>query len=243
MGFLLVTAVLVVSLGRVGGMYGRVKMHNLGFRRLHLLFDHAVGDLADRRRAALWIIVMRVFQGVGGAFLFANSSAILTDAFPANERGKAMGINGIAASQRLVPRPRPGWRAGPHRVAARVPRLGAVRAVRHGLGLLEARGQRRPRRPDRLAGQCYLRRWPDRAADGDHLLAPALRWPPDGMDQPVGAPRRFRRPRHSRLCSSSSKPRSPTPMFRLSLFQIRAFTAGNIAGCSVPSVGAASSSC
>ena len=46
--------------------------------------------------AALWIILMRIGQGVGGAFLFANSSAIITDAFPENERGKAMGINGMA---------------------------------------------------------------------------------------------------------------------------------------------------
>ena len=47
--------------------------------------------------AALWIIIMRVGQGVGGAFLFANSNAILTDAFPPNERGLARGINGVAA--------------------------------------------------------------------------------------------------------------------------------------------------
>jgi MFS family permease len=97
MGFLLVTAVLVVSLGRVGDIYGRVKMYNLGFAvftlfsiLLSVTFMHGVG-------AALWIIIMRVFQGVGGALLFANSTAILTDAFPASERGKAMGINGIAA--------------------------------------------------------------------------------------------------------------------------------------------------
>jgi MFS family permease len=97
MGFLLVTAVLVVSLGRVGDIYGRVRMYNLGFAvftvfsiLLSVTFMTGVG-------AALWIIIMRVFQGVGGAMLFANSSAILTDAFPVEERGKAMGINGIAA--------------------------------------------------------------------------------------------------------------------------------------------------
>jgi MFS family permease len=97
MGFLLVTAVLVVSLGRVGDIYGRVRMYNLGFAvftvfsiLLSITFMTGVGG-------ALWIIIMRVFQGVGGAMLFANSTAILTDAFPADERGKAMGINGIAA--------------------------------------------------------------------------------------------------------------------------------------------------
>jgi len=97
MGFMLVTAVLVVSLGRVGDIYGRVRMYNLGFAvftffsiLLSVTFMHGIGG-------ALWIIIMRIFQGVGGALLFANSTAILTDAFPEDERGKAMGINGIAA--------------------------------------------------------------------------------------------------------------------------------------------------
>src|SRR6202453_525927 len=97
MGFILVTAVLVVSLGRVGDIYGRVKMYNLGFAvftvfSILLSVTWLVGPAG-----ALWIIIMRVFQGVGGAVLFANSTAILTDAFPQDERGKAMGINGIAA--------------------------------------------------------------------------------------------------------------------------------------------------
>ena len=97
MGFLLVTAVLVVSLGRVGDMYGRVKMYNLGFAVFTLFSVLLSVTWLSGTAGALWIIVMRVFQGVGGAFLFANSSAILTDAFPSDERGKAMGINGIAA--------------------------------------------------------------------------------------------------------------------------------------------------
>ncbi len=97
MGFLLVTAVLVVSLGRIGDMYGRVKMYNLGFAIFTLFSIALSATFFTGVTAALWIIIMRVFQGVGGAFLFANSTAILTDAFPENERGKAMGINGIAA--------------------------------------------------------------------------------------------------------------------------------------------------
>jgi MFS family permease len=97
MGFLLVTAVLVVSLGRVGDIYGRVKMYNLGFAIFTLFSILLSVTWLTGTPGALWIIIMRVFQGVGGAFLFANSSAILTDAFPADERGKAMGINGIAA--------------------------------------------------------------------------------------------------------------------------------------------------
>jgi len=97
LGFLLVTAVLVVSLGRVGDIYGRVKMYNLGFAVFTLFSILLSVTWLTGPAGALWIIIMRVFQGVGGAFLFANSTAILTDAFPANERGKAMGINGIAA--------------------------------------------------------------------------------------------------------------------------------------------------
>ena len=97
MGFLLVTAVLVVSLGRVGDIYGRVKMYNLGFAIFTLFSIALSATFFTGSAGALWIIIMRVFQGIGGAFLFANSTAILTDAFPEDERGKAMGINGIAA--------------------------------------------------------------------------------------------------------------------------------------------------
>jgi MFS family permease len=97
MGFTLVTAVLVVSLGRVGDMYGRVKMYNLGFAVFTVFSILLSVTWLTGPAGAIWIIAMRVFQGVGGAFLFANSSAILTDAFPEDERGKAMGINGVAA--------------------------------------------------------------------------------------------------------------------------------------------------
>jgi MFS family permease len=97
MGFILVTAVLVVSLGRVGDIYGRVKMYNLGFAVFTFFSILLSVTWLTGVPGVLWIIIMRIFQGVGGAFLFANSTAILTDAFPQNERGKAMGINGIAA--------------------------------------------------------------------------------------------------------------------------------------------------
>jgi MFS family permease len=96
MGFTLVTAVLVVSLGRVGDIYGRVKMYNLGFAVFTLFSILLSVTWLTGTAGALWIIIMRVFQGVGGAFLFANSTAIITDAFPVEERGKALGINGIA---------------------------------------------------------------------------------------------------------------------------------------------------
>jgi MFS family permease len=97
LGFMVVMAVLVVSLGRVGDMFGRVRMYNLGF----LVFT--VGSILlsvtwmTGSSAALWLIVMRIVQSIGAACLFANSSAILTDAFPAEERGLALGINMVAA--------------------------------------------------------------------------------------------------------------------------------------------------
>jgi MFS family permease len=97
MGFLVVTAVLVVSFGRLGDMYGRARMYNLGFAiftfsSIMLAVTWFHGDAA-----AMWLIGWRVVQGVGGAFLMANSSAILADAFPVTQRGMALGINGVAA--------------------------------------------------------------------------------------------------------------------------------------------------
>jgi MFS family permease len=97
MGFLLVSAVLVVSLGKLGDMLGRVRMYNLGFV-VFTLGSVALALTPGRgESAALWIIGWRLVQGVGGAMLFANSTAILTDAFPAHRRGTALGVNQIAA--------------------------------------------------------------------------------------------------------------------------------------------------
>ncbi len=97
MGFLLVTSVLVVSLGRVGDIFGRVRMYTLGFAIFTIFSILLAVTWMTGPAAALWIIIMRVGQGVGGAFLFANSNAIITDAFPPDERGLALGINGVAA--------------------------------------------------------------------------------------------------------------------------------------------------
>ncbi len=96
MGYMVVTAVLVVSFGRIGDMFGRVKMYNLGFA----IFT--VGSLAASLTyfggppAALYLIAMRIVQGVGGAMIMANATAIITDAFPEHERGMALGINSVA---------------------------------------------------------------------------------------------------------------------------------------------------
>ena len=96
MGYLVVTAVLVVSFGRLGDMFGRVKMFNLGFA-IFALFSVALSvTWLQGTPAAWWLIGMRILQGIGGAMILANSSAILTDAFPSNERGLALGLNQVA---------------------------------------------------------------------------------------------------------------------------------------------------
>ncbi|HEX4033138.1 MAG TPA: MFS transporter [Solirubrobacteraceae bacterium] len=96
MGFMIVTAVLVVSLGRLGDIFGRVRIYNLGFV-VFTIFSIALSvTWMQGSAAAIWLIVMRVFQALGAAMLLANSAAILTDAFPANQRGLALGINNIA---------------------------------------------------------------------------------------------------------------------------------------------------
>jgi MFS family permease len=97
MGYRLVQAVFVVTLGRFGDMYGRVKIYNAGFMvftvaSILLSFDPFQGG-----HGALWLIGWRVLQAIGGSMLTANSAAILTDAFPADQRGLALGINQVAA--------------------------------------------------------------------------------------------------------------------------------------------------
>ena len=97
MGYLVVTAVLVVPFGRLGDMYGRVRMYNIGFVIFTLAAVALSFDPFHLGSGAIWLIVWRVIQGVGGAMLMSSSSAILTDAFPANQRGMALGVNMVAA--------------------------------------------------------------------------------------------------------------------------------------------------
>jgi MFS family permease len=97
MGFLVVSAVLVVSFGRLGDMFGRVRMYTLGFAVFSVASIFLTVTWMHGSPGALWLIIWRVVQGIGGAFLFANSAAIVTDAFPANQRGTALSVNSIAA--------------------------------------------------------------------------------------------------------------------------------------------------
>ena len=97
MGYLLVTAVLVVALGRLGDIYGRVRIYNLGFAVFSAASLALSLDPLHGPGGALWLIGFRVVQALGGAMLMANSAAILTDAFPAHQRGTALGVNQISA--------------------------------------------------------------------------------------------------------------------------------------------------
>jgi MFS family permease len=96
LGYLLVQSVLVVTLGRLGDMFGRVKIYNLGFVVFTLASIALSLDPLTGTHGAMWLIGWRFGQAFGGAMLMANSAAILTDAFPANKRGMALGINQIA---------------------------------------------------------------------------------------------------------------------------------------------------
>jgi len=96
LGYLLVQSVLVVTLGRLGDMFGRVKIYNLGFVVFTLASIALSLDPLTGTHGAMWLIGWRFGQAFGGAMLMANSAAILTDAFPANKRGMALGVNQIA---------------------------------------------------------------------------------------------------------------------------------------------------
>jgi MFS family permease len=97
LGFLVITSVLVVSLGRMGDIYGRVRTYNLGFAVFTFFSLMLSITWMSGHAGGIWLITMRIFQGVGAAMLMANSSAILTDVFPDNQRGMALGVNQAAA--------------------------------------------------------------------------------------------------------------------------------------------------
>jgi MFS family permease len=229
MGYLVVTAVLVVSFGRLGDMFGRVRMFNLGFALfaafsvlLSLTWLHGTA-------AAWWLIGMRILQGVGGAMLLANSSAILTDAFPANERGLALGLNqvaGIAGSfiglvlgGVLGPL---GWR---YVFLVSVP-FGVAGTIWSYLKLQE-RGIRRPASLD----------WPGNLTFAAGLIA-VLVGITYGIQPYGGHTMGWTSPLVLGLIGGGLavlagfcviETRVAEPMFHLALFRIRPFTAGNLA--------------
>ncbi len=95
LGYLVVTSVLIVSLGRLGDMFGRVRIFNAGFAIYTVASLLLTVCWLKGSAGADWLIAFRVVQGVGGACLLANSAAIITDAFPSHQRGMALGLNNI----------------------------------------------------------------------------------------------------------------------------------------------------
>ncbi|MCL5946598.1 MAG: MFS transporter, partial [Chloroflexi bacterium] len=96
MGYMVVTATLLVAFGRISDMFGRVKLYNAGFAIFTLGSILLSLTPGQGTAGGIELLIFRLIQGVGGAFLFANSTALLTDAFPIEQRGMAMGINQIA---------------------------------------------------------------------------------------------------------------------------------------------------
>jgi MFS family permease len=95
LGYMVVSSVLIVSLGRLGDMFGRVRIYNLGFVIYTVASLFLTVTWMTGRAGATYLIVFRIVQGIGGACLLANAAAIITDAFPVGQRGMALGINNI----------------------------------------------------------------------------------------------------------------------------------------------------
>ncbi|MDA4133873.1 MAG: MFS transporter, partial [Thaumarchaeota archaeon] len=91
MGYTLVTATTLLTIGRLGDIFGRVRLYNLGFA----VFTIGSG-LCSISPNGVFLVFMRLVQGLGAALIWANNAAILTDAFPVTERGRALGINQVA---------------------------------------------------------------------------------------------------------------------------------------------------
>jgi MFS family permease len=228
MGYIVVTAVLVVSFGRLGDMYGRVKMFNLGFALFSFFSVLLSLTWLHGTAAAWWLIVMRILQGVGGAMLMANSSAILTDAFPYDQRGLALGLNqvaGIAGSfiglvlgGVLGPL---GWR---YVFLVSVP-FGVLGTVWSYLKLREM-GIRRPARLDWWGNLTFAAGLIALLAGITYGIQPygghTMGWTSPLVISAIGGGVALL----TAFCVIET--RVPEPMFRLSLFRIRPFMAGNV---------------
>jgi MFS family permease len=229
MGFLVVSAVLVVSFGRLGDMFGRVRMYNMGFAIFTVGSIFLTVTWMHGSSAALWLIIWRVVQGIGGAFLFANSAAILTDAFPSNQRGTALGMNAIAAIAGSFIGLLLGGVLGPINwhyvflVSAPIGAFGTIWAY----FMLKDIGTRRPARMDWwgnilfaagliaiLVGITY-----GLLPYGGHPMGWTNPWVLTAMFGGLAA----------LVVFGFVETKVAEPLFQLSLFRIRAFAAGNVA--------------
>ncbi|MGZ4431423.1 MAG: MFS transporter [Gaiellales bacterium] len=229
MGFLVATAVLVLSFGRVGDIYGRVRMFTLGFAIFTAFSLLLSVTWMTGSPAAVWLILMRIGQGVGGAFLFANSAAILTDAFPHDQRGMALGVNAVAGIAGSFIGLVLGGLLGPvswrlvFLVSVPVGLFGTVWSWRK----LEERGIRQPARIDWWGNLTF--------ASGLVAILVAITY---GIQPYGGHALGWTNPRVVGAMAAGLavlavfvviELRTAEPMFRLSLFRIRAFSFGNIA--------------
>jgi MFS family permease len=228
LGYLVVCSVLIVSLGRLGDMYGRVRTYNLGFviytaASLLLAIDWMTG-----REGATYLIVFRIVQGIGGACLLANASAIITDAFPAHQRGMALGINNIVGVSGMFVGLILGGLLAPidwrlvFLISVPVGLFGSVWAYLK----LEERSAPRPAPMDWWGNISF--------ALGLVLVMVAVTY---GIRPAGGHPTGWASPRVLALLAGSvisfvvfvvAERRVANPMFRLSLFGIRAFTFGSL---------------
>ncbi len=228
LGYLVVSSVLIVSLGRLGDMYGRVRIYNLGFVIYTVASLLLAVDWMTGQGGALYLVVLRIVQGIGGACLLANAAAIITDAFPANQRGMALGINNIVGVSGLFVGLVLGGLLAPidwrlvFLISVPVGLFGTVWAYLK----LEERSKPRPAAIDWWGNVTF--------ALGLVLIMVAVTY---GIKPYGGSPTGWSSPRVLVLlaCAATSlvafaviESRVAEPMFRLALFRIRAFTFGTL---------------
>jgi MFS family permease len=230
MGYMLVLAVLVVSLGRVGDMFGRARMYNLGFVIFTFFSVLLAATWMQGTVAAVWLIACRVGQGLGGAFLLANSSAILTDAFPSDQRGLALGINNVAAIAGSFIGLIVGGLLGPiswHLVFVVSVPFGIFGTV-WAYARLRDQGARTPARVDWWGNLTFAVGLISLLVGVTYGILPygghAMGWQsPTVLTALIGGAVLL-------VVFLFIETKVPSPMFRLSLFRTRAFSAGNFAG-------------
>jgi len=230
MGYMVVSAVLVVTAGRLGDMFGRTRVYNLGFAIFTLAAIGLTFVWSRGSAGAIELTVFRMLQAIGGAMLMASGAAIITDAFPANQRGFALGINMIAAMAGSFLGIVIGgvlaainWRWV---FAVNVP-IGALGTV-WGFWQLREIGLRHRGRIDWIGNLTF--------AAG---LAMVLIGVTTGLQPYGGSSMGWSNPEVLLLVLGGLavlalfaywETRTPEPMFHLELFSIRAFTLGNLAG-------------
>ncbi|WP_308492828.1 MFS transporter [Microbacterium terrisoli] len=229
MGYMVVTAVLVVSFGRLGDMFGRVRMYNAGFAIFTIFSILLSVTWMSGTGGALWMIVMRILQGVGGAMLFANSNAIITDAFPVDQRGLALGLNQVAGIAGSFLGLIIGGLLGPldwrlvFLVSVPVGILGTIWAYVS----LHDTGVRRPARMDWWGNVTFAVGLVAVLVGITYGIQPygdsTMGWTNPAVLAALGGGTLVL------IVFCVIELRVPEPMFHLALFRIRAFTAGNLA--------------